>query len=60
MKHTRQGYGLSSWVNGSDYYTACLQYRITLPLTPGANEQMVFGTKWSEQMVLDTKWTIGV
>jgi uncharacterized protein (DUF885 family) len=34
MKHTRQGYGLSSWVNGSDYYTACLQYRITLPLTP--------------------------
>lgn len=34
MQHVRPGYGVNTWDNGSDYYKACLQWHLSLPLTP--------------------------
>ena len=34
MQHVRSGYGVNTWNNGSEYYKACLQWHLSLPLTP--------------------------
>lgn len=32
--HVRTGYGVSSWSSGSEFYKACLEWHISLTLTP--------------------------
>ncbi|CAC5405649.1 unnamed protein product [Mytilus coruscus] len=34
MRHTRKGYGVNSWSNGSEFYKECLKYRLTMSVSP--------------------------